>query len=69
MEKDVFVNGISAIFEFTDEEDDAIHGFIPMTQEIFNSCMEKCERLGTRLERTYQKLIKKYPEFWERYKC
>lgn len=59
-----FLNSMTVIFEFTEEEDDAIHGFIPMTQEIFDSCMEKCEKIGPRVDKTYQKLIEKYPEFF-----
>lgn len=67
MKKDIFINGVTSIFEFSDEEDDALRGFIPMTQEIFNSCMKKCEMLGERAHRTYQKLIKTYPEYWVKY--
>ena len=53
----------AAIFELSDEEDDALHGFIPMTQEIFDSCMEKCKKAGTRMDGIARKLIRKYPEF------
>ena len=69
METKDIINGINLIFEFTEDEEDAIHGFIPMTQELFNACMEKCERLGAGVDKTYQKLITKYPELWENYRC
>lgn len=57
------MNTTTVIFEFTEEEDDALHGFIPMTQELFNSCMDKCVRLGSRVEKTFYKLINTYPDF------
>ena len=66
-DKTAFTNALALIFEFSEEEDDAIHGFIPMTQELFNACIKKCEKLGVRVDRTYQKLITNYPEFWKNY--
>lgn len=62
------VNSLTVLFEFTEEEDDAIHGFIPMTQEIFDSCINKCNELSPDADETYYKLIKSYPDLYEVFK-
>lgn len=58
---------LSVIFEFSEQEEDAILGFIPMTQELFDSCVTRCRILSPDADLTYQKLIRKYPEYWEKY--
>lgn len=65
----IMLETIALIFEFTEEEDDAIRGLIPMTQDRFNLCMIKCEKIGIRVNPTYQKLVTKYPEFWKTYQA
>lgn len=62
------VDSLAILFEFTEEEDDAIHGFIPMTQEIFNSCITKCSKLSPDTDVTYCKLIETYPDLYEVFK-
>lgn len=64
---DDYINSLTVLFKFSDEEEDALRGFIPMTQEIFNSCMDKCFQLGSPVEKTFQKLILQYPEFLKKY--
>ena len=33
-------------FGFSEEELQAVHGIIPMTQDIYDRCAQKCEELG-----------------------
>lgn len=61
-------NACSLLFEFTQEEEDAIHGFIPMTQDIFDSCIKKCSQIHPRADLTYQKLLQQYPEMYKKAK-
>ena len=61
------INAATVMLKFTDEEVDAIHGFIPMTQELFNSCMDKCMDLGSSVEKTFYKLITNHSDFLEGY--
>lgn len=49
----------------TDEQMLAMEGQIPMTQELFESCVESC--LEMELERQFFKLLKEFPEFAEKY--
>ena len=43
----------------------ALDGLLPMTQEIFSSCMEKCIRIGAYGQAA--KLASEYPELFEVY--
>ena len=49
--------------EFTDEENSAIEHVIPMTQELFDSIMDKCMELGSDVEPLFLRLMKEYEEF------
>ncbi len=43
----------------------AIDGLIPMTQDVFNSCVEKCVKAGARTQ--YERLISEYPQLFDAY--
>lgn len=50
-------------FEFTEEQNDAIDHQIPMTQELFDSIMDRCMELGSDVEPLFLRLMKEYEEF------
>lgn len=52
-------------FEFTHEELAAIDHQIPMTRELFDSCIDKCILLG--VDKLFYDLLSEYPEFLEEY--
>lgn len=54
-------------FEFTDEQLAAIDYQIPMTQEIYNSILDRCMELGTAIDDLFNKLLLEYPKFLEVY--
>lgn len=49
--------------EFTDEENSAIEHVIPMTQELFDSIMDRCMEIGSDVEPLFLRLMKEYEEF------
>lgn len=53
------------IFKFSDEELAAIDEQQPMTQELYNSCLDKCMQLGT--DNLFYELLNKYPQFMTEY--
>ena len=53
-------------FGFSEEELQAVHGIIPMTQEIFERCVRKCEDLGA--VRQLGELIGTFPELQSKYR-
>lgn len=54
-------------FAFTDEQSAAIDKQIPMTQELFESILERCNELGTDTDRLFYSLIIEYPDLTEIY--
>lgn len=50
-------------FEFTEEQNDAIDHQIPMTQELFDSIMDRCMELGSDVDGLFLRLINEYEEF------
>ena len=50
-------------FEFTEEQNDAIDHQIPMTQELFDSIMDRCMELGSDVDGLFFRLMKEYEEF------
>ena len=68
MHKEIKVNkGICNIlietFEFTDEELAAIDCQIPMTQEIYDSILDRCMELGTAADDLFYRMLLEYPDF------
>ena len=50
-------------FEFTDEQNDAIDHQIPMTQELFNSIIDRCNELGSDTDALFFRMLDEYKEF------
>lgn len=50
-------------FEFTDEQLTAIDYQIPMTQEIYDSVLDRCMELGTDADDLFYRMLLEYPDF------
>ena len=50
-------------FEFTDEQLAAIDYQIPMTQEIYDSFLDRCMELGTAADDLFYRMLLEYPDF------
>ena len=50
-------------FEFTDEQLAAIDYQIPMTQEIYDSILDRCMELGTAADDLFNRMLLEYPDF------
>ena len=61
-------NSQDELFAFTDEELRAIHHQIPMTEELYESCIEKCDVLGGDACVTQVKLFNEFPELYYKYR-
>ena len=61
----LFGEFLDVTFQLSEEELQAIHGLIPMTQEIFNRCAGKCEEIGG--VRELEELIREFPELYRIY--
>ena len=57
---DLFEEFMDVTMQLSEEELQAVHGVIPMTQELFNRCAKKCEELGA--IRQFESLITDFPE-------
>ena len=55
------------IFEFTDEQLVAIDCQIPMTQEIYDSILDRCMELGTAADDLFNRMLLEYPDFMSVY--
>ena len=51
------------IFELTDEQLAAIDYQIPMTQEIYDSVLDRCMELGTAADDLFYRMLREYPDF------
>ena len=49
------------IFEFTDKQLAAIDYQIPMTQEIYDSVLDRCMELGTAADDLFYRMLLEYP--------
>ena len=68
MYKRIKINRVSSnfllkIFELTDEQLAAIDYQIPMTQEIYNSILDRCTELGAMSDDLFFSLLNEYPEY------
>lgn len=52
-------------FLMDDEQQKAIDNQIPMTQNLFNSCIERCMEIGA--ENHFFQLLEKYPDYVQGY--
>ena len=53
------------MFELSEEESDALHGFIPMTEDLYFSILGKSLEKGSALSAFREKFMLKYPEYME----
>ena len=58
-----FCNFLVETFEFTDEQLEALDYQIPMTQEIYNSILDRCMELGPIADDLFYRLLDEYPEY------
>ena len=49
--------------EFTDEENSAIEHVIPMTQELFNSIIDKCNEIGSDVDPLFYRMLDEHKDF------
>lgn len=54
---------LTITFEFTDEQLAAIDYQIPMTQEIYDSILDRCMVLGDSVDNLFYRLLVEYPDF------
>ena len=54
-------------FEFTEEQNDAIDHQIPMTQELFDSIIDRCNELGEDTDSLFFRMLDEYKEFADVY--
>lgn len=56
-----------SMFAFSEDEMAAMGKIITMTQEIFDSCMDKCMKAGGAADVDFNYLIEEFPEMADRY--
>lgn len=54
-------------FAFNEEQLAAIDEQIPMTQEIFESILERCNELGSASDKIFYRLLRDYPDLTDVY--
>lgn len=54
-------------FEFDDEQNKAIENVIPMTQELYDSILDKCMEVGSDLDHLFFRMLDEYPDFLDNY--
>ena len=54
-------------FGFTDEQTAAIEKEIPMTQELYDSILDRCGQLGSGADRVFYRLLAEYSDFMVQY--
>lgn len=65
MKNDCLRKFLLEVFEFSDEEQLSIDKRQPMTQELFNSCIDKC--INLRMVALFYCLLDEYPDFLTEY--
>lgn len=53
--------------ELTDEENAAIEHVIPMTQELYDSILDKCNEIGSDVDNLFFRMLREYPDFMSNY--
>lgn len=51
------------VFGLTEEQNLAIDRQIPMTQEIYDSILDRCTEIGSDAEELFFRMLSEYPEF------
>ena len=54
-------------FEFTKEQNAAIDHQIPMTQEIYDSILDRCNEIGSDVEPLFLRMLTEYQDFMSVY--
>lgn len=49
-------------FAFTEEQNNAMDKQIPMSQDLFESIIERCNELGSEADKIFYRLLKEYPD-------
>lgn len=50
---------------FSEEQNYSINGLIPMTQEMFDSIVERCTEIGSDADYLFFRMLEQYPDFME----
>lgn len=56
-------NFLVEVFGLTEEQNLAIDRQIPMTQEIYDSILDRCTEIGSDAEELFFRMLSEYPEF------
>lgn len=56
-------NFLVEVFGLTEEQNLAIDGQIPMTQEIYDSILDRCTEIGSDADELFFRMLSEYPEF------
>ncbi len=69
--EETFGEFMDVTIQLSQEELQAVHGIVPMTQELFDRCAEKCEGIGgvRQLERLIAEFPEQYRSYCERLRC
>ena len=54
-------------FELTDEQTAAVHHQIPMTQELFEQIISKCNDIGPDMDKLFYRLLDEYSDLMKVY--
>jgi hypothetical protein len=57
------VDFFTVLFKFDEEALAALDKQIPMTQEIYDRCIDQCMEAGSDVDATFFSLLKEYPDF------
>ena len=63
MNKDNMRYFLVETFEFSDEQLEAIDYQITMTQELYDSILDRCMEIGADSERIFYRMLLEYPDF------
>lgn len=63
MNKDNMRYFLVETFGFSDEQLEAIDYQIPMTQEIYDSILDRCMEIGSGADRIFYRILLEYPDF------
>lgn len=54
-------------FEFSEEQTAAIDKQIPMTQELYDSILDRCNEIGSDVDNLFFRMLIEYPDFMSNY--
>lgn len=56
-------NFLVEVFGLTEEQNLAIDGQIPMTQEVYDSILDRCTEIGSDADSVFYRMLSEYPDF------